>query len=52
MPKIKLDGYECCRCHYRWFPRPRRGKENKVPGVCPNCKTYLWNEPKVEKKDE
>ncbi len=32
----------CDRCHYEW--KPRDGIE---PRVCPQCKSYKWNNNKL-----
>lgn len=52
-PKAELGPvYErfCQRCDHTWMPR----KAN-IPDVCPKCRSYLWNKPRVikqEKEDE
>lgn len=28
----------CEKCHYHWFSRT-----NKLPDICPSCKTEYWN---------
>lgn len=33
----------CLRCNYEW-----EGKENTK--VCPRCKSYAWNKPRVREK--
>jgi len=42
MPKIKLEGYMCCRCGHKWIPRDMKDK----PKVCPKCKSPYWDTPK------
>ena len=35
----------CDRCHYEWNPR-----DEKIPRVCPQCKSYKWNTENKEVK--
>ena len=35
--------FKCLRCDYEWNPR----KKGKTPKVCPRCKSYEWNKPRV-----
>lgn len=38
MPVVRLRGYRCLRCEHEWVPR-----EDKLPKVCPRCKSHYWN---------
>lgn len=42
MAKVKLDGFECEKCEYKWVPRETTEDE---PIICPNCKNPYWNRP-------
>jgi len=42
--KIIITELECKRCNWVWFPRT-----NKLPKVCPKCKSPYWNTDKKEK---
>ena len=33
-----------CRCGHEWFPRNRQER----PRVCPKCKSYNWDFPRLE----
>ena len=44
MGEVILKGYICERCKHKWVPR-----ENKIPLVCPNCKSPYWNKKKIKK---
>ncbi|KKN65480.1 hypothetical protein LCGC14_0480840 [marine sediment metagenome] len=47
MPKIDTPKLKCLRpkCGHEWWPR-----QDNV-GICPKCKSHLWNEkPKRRKK--
>jgi predicted Zn-ribbon and HTH transcriptional regulator len=43
--RIKLWGFECFRCGYKWVPR-----SDKAPKVCPNkkCKSLVWHIPRAK----
>ena len=45
--KIKIDGFTCDKCGYKWVNRSRK---MIVPRVCPKCKTAKWNDGKRAKK--
>jgi hypothetical protein len=46
MALITLSGYECDRCGHRWFPR----QLDRLPLVCPKCKSPYWNRPRGSHK--
>jgi predicted Zn-ribbon and HTH transcriptional regulator len=35
---MELPVLECKRCKHKWHPRAE-----KLPDVCPKCKTRYWN---------
>lgn len=44
MPRaIKIPTLTCKQCGHGWRPTVER------PKVCPRCKSYRWDEPKVAK---
>ena len=44
MPRIIIEGYQCQRCGYRWWPRNGTGYRDKNhPRHCPKCKTPYWH---------
>ena len=44
MSVIKIDGYMCERCAHKWASR-----NDRIPIVCPKCKSPYWNIPKKSK---
>jgi len=42
MPKVILHGFRCHRCDHEWLPRDA----NRLPTVCPGCKSPYWNTPR------
>ena len=44
MTEINLQELECKRCGYRWVPRKTR------VGLCPHCKSTLWDIPKGQQR--
>lgn len=40
--KIQIKVYDCERCFHTWQPRLER-----VPTVCPRCKSPYWNKKKL-----
>ncbi len=38
---MKLPTHTCLRCSHSWVPR-KPGR----PGVCPKCKSAIWDQPK------
>lgn len=51
MPKIKIDGYQCCRCQHIWRGVKRNGVL-KDPVVCPACRSPYWSIPKKIKDSD
>jgi len=49
MGKATLEGYQCERCGYKWVKRPSTPGD---PEVCPSCKSFYWNKPRVRKRKE
>ena len=41
---IHWDAVKCNRCGHRWIRR-----HEKLPKVCPNCKSDKWNQPRKVK---
>jgi len=41
----KLPTYSCKRCGHSWYPR-----KDRIPTICPKCKSRLWYEKRGEKK--
>ena len=46
MAKKQGKQLECIRCGYKWTPM----SEN--PSVCPKCKSYAWNIPRIRAKKD
>ena len=45
--KVELpEKIHCLRCSWSWIPRQADVR------ICPRCKSYLFNVPKKEKKNE
>lgn len=42
-----MTNHTCLRCSHTWFPRIQ-GR----PVSCPQCKSRLWDVPRVEKRTE
>lgn len=42
MVVIEVEGYECSRCVHQWVPR----NKERVPRVCPKCKSPYWDRPR------
>lgn len=40
--KVTQDGWRCERCAHEWVPK----KMDKLPTVCPACKSPYWNKPR------
>lgn len=50
MAVITIEGYKCERCNHSWAPRANSKKNpNKIPIVCPKCKSPYWNRPKLNR---
>ena len=41
---IKVSGYKCKRCGYKWMSKKRNPLSS--PKVCPKCNSPYWNKPK------
>ena len=41
MTDLILPNFKCLRCTHEWFPR-----SNKLPVLCPKCKSAKWNKKK------
>ena len=51
MALVKIDGYLCERCGYRWTSRNGTGlRDKKDPRVCAKCKSPYWNKPRKNKR--
>jgi len=50
MPRIKIivEGWQCCRCTYKWIPK----KKTQVPIICPKCNSPYWDVPRKNKKNK
>lgn len=46
MPKATVQRLKCRRCPKEWYPKPGRGR----PQVCPRCKSYDWDKPRIRAK--
>ena len=46
---ISVPVYECLRCGHSWPSRfyMTNGVADKVPKICPKCKSLFWNKPRV-----
>lgn len=44
---IEFLMYLCLRCNHSWHP-----KINKVPTVCPKCKSPYWSIPRKPKEGD
>ena len=42
-PNVYIVGNRCYRCSYEW----RSNNMNKLPRVCPKCKSPYWDRPKT-----
>jgi len=42
--EIKTKGYKCNKCNHTWIAR--KGQYDKLPALCPKCKTPYWNKDK------
>lgn len=49
MVKVQLWGYRCERCGHEWLPRATSG--DRLPKVCPKCKSPYWDTPRRTPKD-
>ena len=47
MAVVWVDGFKCERCGHVWVPRNR----DKLPLVCPKCKSPYWDKPKTKKEE-
>ena len=45
MAYFKVYAYLCERCGHRWLPNSLHTTEE--PKVCPKCKSYYWNKPRM-----
>ena len=39
---------QCERCGHQWLPRI--GQVGVRPKVCPKCKSYVWDQPRLKPK--
>ena len=39
---VLIKGHKCYRCKYEWKPN----NMDKLPKVCPKCKSPYWDKPK------
>ena len=39
---VLIIGHRCFRCKHEWKPN----NMNKIPRVCPKCKSPYWDKPK------
>ena len=44
MAYVKIDDFLCEHCSHRWIPKQPGLPE---PKVCPKCKSYQWNSPRM-----
>ncbi len=49
--QVKVWAYRCERCGHEWIPRRGDRKlpveePEKLPTVCPKCKSPYWNKPR------
>lgn len=44
--KIEINQLTCERCEYVWKQR-----EERLPFVCPRCKSPYWNKPRRNNKN-
>ncbi len=42
---VVLIGNKCYRCNHEWLPKDK----DKIPKVCPKCKSPYWDKPKQKK---
>lgn len=40
---VFITGHRCYRCNYEWKPN----NMNKLPRVCPKCKSPYWDKPRT-----
>ena len=40
---VLINGHRCYRCSHEWKPNDM----NKLPRVCPKCKSPYWNKPRT-----
>lgn len=45
---LKVAGWKCERCLHEWQPRDKE----RLPTVCPKCKSAYWNKPKQKKTNK
>ncbi len=43
--------FKCERCDHDWIPRKPWKEGDKLPTVCPKCKSPYWNRPRKKKAE-
>lgn len=41
--------HKCLRCEYTWLGRPSFKGDEGLPKRCPDCRSPLWNTPRLNK---
>ncbi len=42
--------FKCERCPHDWIPRKEWNEGDRLPTVCPKCKSPYWNRPRKNPK--
>jgi len=45
---VFIIGHKCYRCNHKWVP----SNKDKLPKVCPSCKSPYWDRPRIKQEKE
>mgnify|MGYP001606892187 FL=1 len=48
MGTVMVQPFECLRCNWVWLPRYK--DVGVRPKVCPKCKSWVWDKPRLKPK--